>query len=212
MHKLLTTFLIASLLLSACGSDDTNTETEEPTEIVNFDYASWPDGETDLAIQALLPEYHEVAFGIVNHPIATEVIYFASSHYDPNTDRMSVAIHQYNEDTEEFKTWFEDEWKPGQPSNLELNDNVIPYIHVLAYEATSEVDSGHLVLLVQDLDDSPGPCTEPILLGHEEHSYGLRAWARMNFADPGELQNYTLSEERYQEALATQEACLADWE
>lgn len=154
------------------------TPQEAPKDQKSFDYILPADWEnTTRAEKSIggLTEGQVIEFGIVNDPSDETFAYFAASALDQDEKENLISIYRYNLEDYSFERLFRATYGEGDFSGL--NDSAIPVLHVIGY------DSGKLVILSQSADDSPGPCSEPILMG-EDPEDGDRRIVSMNISDP----------------------------
>lgn len=141
-----------------------------------------------------------ITFYVVSDPDNENLVYFASSAYDTTLRENMLSIYRYQLDDNNFERLFRTRYGEGRFPMLEAG---IPVLHVLGY------DSGKLVLLVQDLDDSPGRCTEPLLLGVGEDRGEIRNLITMDISDPyAGFEEYTPPQDVLDTAQEAQDACV----
>lgn len=184
------------------GNDEEAEDTED-APAVNFDFILPDDWSfTDNAmqdIQTLTPN-QQITFGIVKDPTDDTRAYFASYAPDPNdTEKVLLSVYSYNTLTYEFERIFRRSYSAGFPG---LREEAQPVFHVVGY------DEGKLIILAQDADDSPGPCTEILTLGRENNDVA-REMLAMNLESPYDLMvPYQVPDEIYSSALQKQESCV----
>ncbi|MFC1615904.1 hypothetical protein ACFL21_02080 [Patescibacteria group bacterium] len=94
----------------------------------------------------------------------------------------------------------------------------MPVFHIAGYELAGtrgqiidkeipeELES--LIVLIQDSDDSPGPCANTYTLVNADSD--VRALAKIPVADPSNIQKFELSIERIASGLREQEDCIKE--
>lgn len=151
-------------------------------------------------IQELMPN-QTLQFGVVQDPAESSRYYFIA---DAQTDPTTVAHNVYMYDATTYT--FERIYRFSTSLDKGL-DGIRPeaYInfHALAY------DAGELVILAQDNEDSPGPCTEPLTLGRDDTDLA-REILSIDLSNPYAkgLQTYRVPDEVYQKAFERQDACV----
>ncbi|MFH1712327.1 MAG: hypothetical protein ABH846_03795, partial [Patescibacteria group bacterium] len=180
------------------------TEIEEEKEPqFNFEYllpTNW-----DLTSKAedgiaAISKGQKIQFGIVQDPADKDFVYFAASVYDSRKKENLLSIYKFNSANLHFERLYRSTYGKGDFSHL--HDEAIPIFHVIGYA------DGRLVILAQDMDDSPGPCAEPMLFDNEG---GARALISMNLMDPyAGFNQYTPPEELIDELIEEQRQCLDD--
>lgn len=186
---------------------------DEPVDVQEFDQLFTEDWEhaerATKAIQELAPG-QVITGSIVEDPLEEEIVYFAASAFDQEKQENLVSIYKYNESDYSWERLYRSTYGAGDFSALD--DSIIPAFYVVGY------DSGKLILLVKDLDDSPGPCTMPLLLGaeqgtqqHGDSPFEARTLVSMDISDPySGLDEYRPSEDALAEQTQLQEGCLRD--
>lgn len=174
------------------GGDSTNETEELSTEQIdakNFNMilpSEWSETERAENNIQFLGEGQRIEYSIIEDPINEDIVYFATSAYDNDEDEMLVSIYSYNTSDYTFERIFRTTYERGDSSYL--LENQIPVFHVLGY------DSGSLVLLIKDVDDSPGE-GNTLLLGDEDADEP-RARLSMEIDNPyGGFSYYELPEE-----------------
>jgi|GEM_PF-6930935 len=142
----------------------------------------------------------------IEGPIITDakdknISYFATSNFNSEKMTNMASIYRYDNTSYQFERIFKHEYATGQfPS---LQKQVIPVFHVVG------TDSGSLVLLVQDMNDSPGPCAEMLLL--PEQGVGVRTLVSMSIENPyNGFSPYALPGDAKKDAQAKETACLEE--
>lgn len=158
-------------------------------------------------IQGLLPG-QRLQFGIVSDPTQVGVAYFVSTASDPSDETSTLlSVYKYTERDYTFERIYKKSFPQGSIPGIPTPPGELSYalytFHALAY------DDGQLVILSQYVDDSPGPCTEPITLGR---SNPVRPIFSLDLADPfhSGLQPYRVPDDVYEAALQRQSDCLVD--
>ncbi|MBT4857259.1 hypothetical protein HON52_03670 [Candidatus Uhrbacteria bacterium] len=179
-------------------NDDTADEKPEVTGS-NFDGISPSDWElTERAETGIssLTSGQQIDFYVMPDPSDENVVYFAASAYDEGDDQQMIGIYKYNTDDYNFERIFRRSYDAGDIEGLP--EEARPVIRVVG------VDDGRLVLLVQSNDDSPGPCSQPLLLADSD---GRLMWS-MSVSDPyGGFEEYVLDEEVRADAELAQATC-----
>lgn len=185
------------------ATDNESSADEDSVPAVTFDYVM-PDDWAFTAhamkdIQALTPE-QQITFGVVTDPTNETHAYFASAAPDPNdAEKVLLSVYNYNTETYEFERIFRKSYGTGFPG---LRKEAMPVFHVIGY------DEGKLIILAQDGDDSPGPCTEVLTLGRENDDIA-REMLSMNLESPYDLMvPYQVPGDIYNAALQKQESCI----
>lgn len=185
------------------GDELDGADEESEPSTMNFEGVSpadWDLLERAESGVATLTSGQEIEFYIVKDPADDNVVYFATSALDEGDDQQMIGIYRYQTDDYNFERLFRRSYDLGDLENIHEED--FPDFHVVGY------DSGDLVLLVMGRSDSPGPCSEPLLLGAD---YDGRSLWSMSLEDPyGGFENYELSDELRAEVETDQEACLAE--
>lgn len=188
--------------------DETASETEEITEEPALEGEQfggllpeeWDRFEKATKNIQTLGRDQAIGFYVVADPDNENLVYFASSAYDTTLKENMLSVYRYRLDNDNFERLFRTRYGEGRFPMLESGT---PVLHVLGY------DSGKLVLLVQDTDDSPGPCTEPLLLGIGEDRGERRNMITMDISDPyGGFEEYTPTQEVIDAAQEAQDSCI----
>lgn len=149
-------------------------------------------------IQVLTPDVEQrIMFYVIDDPADADVSYFATSAYDSEEKTQLLGIYKYQKSTYEFERLYKKSYGDA---------DLIPVWHLVAY------DHGELVVLAQDIDDSPGPCTEPFLLGIESDVRGRWLYVFDPSKPEAGFSEYTPAQELLDEATAKQDECLAEIE
>jgi len=178
------------------GSSDVLDETTRVVEATNYEYQLTNEWELyDHAIVDIqtLQEDQIIEFGIVQDPIEDNYVYFSSSHIDKDNEETLVSLYKYNEDDYSFERL----WRKSYATVEELfiMKESYPVAHVLGYE------NEMLIILFQDVDDSPGPCSNPWLMGWEEGDRDFRTMLTIDLSDPyGGFEEYTPNDDVIQTA------------
>lgn len=176
----------------------------EPEPVHSFDYImpeNWDYTERAETAIETLGEGQRIQFGIVQDPTNEAVYYFATSAYDQEEETNDISIYRYNIEDFTWQRLYRNSYQAG--SFRGLDEHVLPIYHVVGY------DNNGIVILIQDVNDSPHPCTEPILLGHGERADGIRSMVRMQIVEDahGTFEPYTPPDEVINEAEEKQETC-----
>lgn len=224
--------VIIAILLIAFLNTKTNPEATEVNEHSTSTQTSTPSNETEPntaksfdaispsdwkytqkaeeAIQSLAPG-QKINFSIIEDPTNTDLAYFVASVYDGKAKEMLLSVYEYNTADYSWERLFRSSYAAGEFPGME--DFVVPQMHVLGY------DSGNLIILVQDVDDSPGPCAQPILLTqsggdtvvHNGEEVVSRRLVSMSLENPyNALKDYSPDGDLLAQAESTQESCLRD--
>lgn len=191
------------------ASENDGESADESGELVdesrNYTYILPEDWEhTNRAQEAIqaLGEGQVISFGIVEDPIEENIVYFAASAPAEEGDGRFIGIYKYNTDNYEWERLYRNTFDEGDLRYL--GDEVVPAFRVLG------VDNGKLIILAQAMDDSPGPCTEPLLLGTHDKSRGaVRNLLAMDLEEPySGFEEFTPPEEISLSVASTQSGCL----
>lgn len=184
-------------------ADEQADSAEQQDAPLSFAYLlpdQWSSLDTAMEdIQILTPE-QQITFGILPDPTDDSQVYFASYAPDPNEgEDILLSVYNYNTVTHEFERLFRRSYRNNFPG---LHEDAKPIFHVVGY------DDGKLIILAQDINDSPGPCTEVLTLGREKDDVA-REMLAMNLDSPYDLMvPYSVPGEIYNEALQKQESCV----
>lgn len=172
-------------------NDDKQKDTitkEEVKDVMTFEWIATSEWEfTETAEQDIesLTKGQRIEFGIVQDPADENLFYFSTSAFDIENQENLISIYQYRTDNFNFERLFRTTYAEG--GTLLLGEQAIPVFHTVGY------DNDNLILLVQDTDDSPGPCVQPILLGHNHGD--IRNLVSMDINDPyGGFEEYEPSQ------------------
>jgi hypothetical protein len=199
--------------------DEQNTATEEQVETTGTESMEpIPIGEEGLTVYGgispstwdrlekattniqTLGEGQDINYYVVQDPTDENAVYFASSAYSFEDKENLVSIYKYFLDSNNFERLFRNTYQAGTFPNLSGDDSV-PTLRVIGY------DNGRLIVLAHYVDDSPGPCANPLLMG--AGSTGVtRNLLSMNISDPyAGFEEYTASQEALDQAEAEAVAC-----
>ncbi len=185
-------------------SNDVLNETTRVVEATDYGYLLVDEWEyLDHAAEDIqtLAEYQEIEFGIVRDPIESNFVYFATSAFDTESDEMLLSIYKYNEDDYSFERLWRHTHEKEEMYWLEEGFGLVK-MRALGYE------NGNLILLIQDIDDSPGPCSEPWLMGWQDDT-AIRKMVSFDLSDPyGGFEDYTPNDELIEGAQEHQAECL----
>ncbi len=193
--------MIAAYELKAPGTDMAHLPQAESAHFGGMMTSDWSDfTRAEKNIQSLTAG-QTIEGPIVTNPKDANLVYFATSNFDSEKMTNMAGIYEYNNRTHAFERIFRHEYAAGQfPS---LQKQVIPVFHVVG------TDSGSLVILVQDMNDSPGPCSEMLLLPSE--GAGVRTLVSMSLETPLQgFSPYALPADAKKDAEARETACLKD--
>jgi hypothetical protein len=181
----------------------------EGTNAQNFNFLmpeAW--SYTDNAVQDIqsLTPGQVLQFGIVADPTQAHTYYFATSAGNPNEsdEKDLLSVYVYDSSTYEYTRI----WRANHDSTQSfygLDSRTWPILHVIGY------DNGKLIILAQDMDDSPGPCSEVLTMGRDTDA-AYRKMFSLNLADPYAkgLEAYRVPNDIYAEALDRQNKCVAN--
>lgn len=96
---------------------------------------------------------------VIEHP-EKNIAWFTSEIYNDTDKTVFLSVYEYNETDYTFTRLFKKTYKMGDLKG-------IPTTMLPTFKAVA-VDKNTLALLITGTDDSPGPCTELILMGSEE--------------------------------------------
>lgn len=148
------------------GTDPEQMEPEvamEEPPAVTFEYLALEDWELlDRATEGVqdLARGQELEFGVVTDPTDEKFVYFATSVYDARKQENLVGVYKYNTENYNFERLFRRSYSEGDFTFLA--EEIVPNFHVIGY------DDGQLVILAQDMNDSPSACAQPLLLGAQQ--------------------------------------------
>lgn len=199
------------------GDKDTNTQdlmTEEQTEtesveesttepeisepmsgILTSDQWSYTE-QTEEDLSEALEEGQKINWVIPIEELG--MAYFTTSL--PDGDSTLISVYEYNLDDYSFNRIYKRTINSATFANM---NDMMPTVRVVAF------DAGTLYFLVQPVDDSPGPCAEPLLLADESPERSLLS---LSISDPlsGWQRVEELPAELRQQAEQRQSACLAE--
>ena len=151
-------------------------------------------------IQALTPN-QQLNFGVVESQNDSGMYYFATS--APVSDNNTQSLHGIYTYTSDYQ--FERIYKlttdPAKNfSGLRTGANVV--LHAIGH------DDYKLIILAQDVDVSPGRCTDVYTLGRESDDIA-REMLSLDLTNPYAkgLEPYRVPDDTYQAALARQQTC-----
>ncbi|MFA5946214.1 MAG: hypothetical protein WC802_04885 [Patescibacteria group bacterium] len=122
-------------------------------------------------------------------PTDSNTVYFSTSTSLPAGEPMKTSlasVYKYNLKTQQFERLYKKEFAPGSFPGLTkangvedqgVSHFVLPVVRVIGY------DNGRLAMLVQDTDDSPGPCSTYLSIASLGSAFP-RAVVSMNIAKP----------------------------
>ncbi len=142
---------------SGSGNGDTQTDVAFLGSTMPEDWFRYRNASED--IDALTPDQH-IGFFIIEDPAADDVAYFAASAYNADDQTVTLGMYRYDEPTYQFERIYRGTYAEGEADWLLSRG--LPVWHLVAY------DRGSLIVLAQDIDDSPGRCAQPFLLGTTE--------------------------------------------
>lgn len=139
-----------------------------------------------------------VQFGVVEDPVEEEIVYFATAAFDDETEENKLSIYRYNERTYDFERVYRGSY--GQGDSSYLHEKAWPVWNVIGY------DKNGLIVLLEDGDNSPGPCAEPLLVGTDNDK--VAALLRLDLSDPSSgLAEWTAPQDLIDDAEERQTAC-----
>lgn len=173
------------------NSDSDDQEAELSTTHFDYvmpgDWAHTTRAETDIS--TFLDPNQRIEFGVIE---VGDTAYFSTTAINNDTDALLTSVYKYN--TKDYT--FERIWKTSSSPVT----STTPVYRALG------IDSGKLILLKQGVDDSPGPCAEPLLL-----TGGDRAILALDLESPySGLKSYTIPQEARAAAEAKQTACFVE--
>ncbi len=178
---------------------------QKPTvSAVSFNYLlpdSWNlKSRAQKAIQSI-SENQMIEFGVVKDPTNEKIFYFAASKFDLDAQTVLNSVYRYDTNDYTFERIYRRTFSKGDLSGI--HEQAFPILHVLGY------DNGKLVILAEDYDDSPGPCTEPLVLGRDADDE-VREMMSLDLNDPFKkgLESYRLPDSTYEAAIEKQDECL----
>lgn len=202
--------IVVAFMLTKDTDPVDNIEVEEhidagPTQNFNFLMPeAWSYSENAVKdIQTLTPG-QVISFGIVPSKNDEGVYYFVTEAPDPKNDKQELwSFYQYNNDYT-----FERVYRLSLGDNKGLagiREGATIDLHAVAH------DDYKLIILAQDADSSPGPCTEVLTLGRDEDDdvYEMLSLDLLNPYHSG-LQPYEVPDDVYQEALERQNKCVSN--
>lgn len=171
--------------------DSSDQEAEAPA--THFDYILPDDwahtARAEADISKFLDPDQRIEFGVVE---VGDTAYFSTTATNNDTNTLLTSVYKYN--TKDYT--FERIWKTSSSPIT----STTPVYRALG------IDKNSLILLKQGVDDSPGPCTQPLLL-----TGGDRAMLALNLESPySGLKTYTIPQDARDAAEAAQAACLAE--
>lgn len=201
-------FLILSKAPDTQQGANDSASTDESSNAINVavlgsvlpeDWARYANAVKD--IQFLTPgETQTMEFYVVDDPTNGDISYFATSAYNSDTKIQQLSIYKYAKAAFAFERIYKKSYTPGSADWMS-NANGIPVWHLVAY------DHGKLVVLAQDIDDSPGRCAEPFLLSEGNES--MRRLFALDLQNPtAGLAPYSANQTLIDEARAKESNCL----
>jgi hypothetical protein len=175
------------------SEDSDSSDQEAEVSTTHFDYIMPDDwahtARAEADISKFLDPDQRIEFGVIE---VGDTAYFSTTATNDDTNTLLTSIYKYN--SKDYT--FERIWKTSS-SPVTFSTPV--------YRALG-IDKGSLILLKQGVDDSPGPCTQPLLL-----TGGDRAILALNLESPySGLKTYTIPQDARAAAEAAQTACLAE--
>lgn len=96
---------------------------------------------------------------VIEHPDAN-LAWFTSEIFNEADKTIFLSVYEYNETDYTFTRLYKKTYKMGDVK--EIPETMLPTFKAVA------VEKNNLALLIAGTDDSPGPCTEPLLMGSAE--------------------------------------------
>lgn len=156
-------------------------------------------------IQSLTPN-QELNFGVVESKNDLGMYYFATTAPDANNIGGFIqSIYSYNNQYQ-FERVYKLSTAPEKTfPGIELGTH--PGAHIILHAIGH--DGYKLIVLAQNADDSPGPCTEPLTLGRDA-SDKVREMLSLDLLDPYAkgLQPYRVPDDVYQAAVERENTCI----
>ncbi|MCR4312094.1 MAG: hypothetical protein NUV56_02305, partial [Candidatus Uhrbacteria bacterium] len=150
-------------------------------------------------IQSLTPG-QGITFYIVDDPDSDDVVYFATYAYNDELKNEMLGIYKYTESTYSFERIWRKTYASGDIDWMG-NTYSLPVWRLVGY------DDGKLIVLVEDGDNSPGPCAQPFLVGIDNEN--IARLFTLDLVSPSAgLSPYTPNQDLVDEATAKQDACL----
>lgn len=180
-------------------ASDTTTG-EDTAFLATLSPEDWPRYKNAASdIDDLGPENQEIAGYIVVDPADANTAYFASYAYDADAESQFVGIYKYDVPTYTFERISKKIYSAGDVEWM--RSEAYPVWQLVGY------DHGTLVVLIEDADNSPGPCAQPFLAGVDnEHIARLFA---LDLASPSAgLTAYTPDATLVKEAREAEGECL----
>lgn len=182
---------------------DVINQTTRVVEATNFEYMIPEDWEffdnADKDIQALQDD-QTITFGIVRDPLEDNYVYFATHNIFKEAGETLISLYKYNEDDYSFERLWRKTFTIDDENKILDVSPYWPTMHVLGYE------NNNLIVLFQHVDDSPGPCSNPWLMGWEDRS--SRNMMSIDLADPyGGFTEYIPSDEVIETAEDAVDEC-----
>lgn len=186
-------------------------ETTRIVEATNYEYImpeEWEFYENAIEdIQALTEDNfldQVIKFGIVHDPLEPNYVYFATDSFFPEGNEVRISLYRYNEDDYSFERIWRKTYNALEDSDILDTEPFEPVMHVIGYE------NNKLIVLFQQSDDSPGPCSNPWLMGWEDRSG--RNMMTIDLENPyAGFEEYTPSDEALEMAQEQVDECEASF-
>lgn len=166
---------------------------------------SWPlAAKAEGYIAALYPDQVIQPF-VISDPTDSAIVYFATSaDTTAGVDEATLlSIYRYNTTSHEFERLYRQTYRQGEAPGL--HKNAWPTWGVIGY------DDEKLVILLEDIDYSPGFCSHPLLTGLDNEP--VAALSSLDLANPlAGLSRYTPPDDAIIDAQRELDACLAELE
>ena len=187
---------------------DSNEVLDETTRVVdasNFEYIipeEWEFYENAIEDIQSLESNQTIEFGVVQDPLENNFVYFAIQQKLMESGDTRISLYKYNEDDYSFERLWRKSINNHDEYGTEDTHLYFPVMHVIGYE------NNNLIVLFQPGDDSPGPCSNPWLMGWEDRS--MRNMMSIDLENPYDsFEGYTPSDEVIEAAEDAVEECEA---
>ena len=135
----------------------------------------------------------KLVFGVVESQ-SENMVYFATSDYNEDTNKLFAGVYHYNTVTNRWQRIYKQTFEAEESSSTSM-------LRVIGRTGNS------LILLKDRVDNSPGPCSNVWLMGEE----GPLELLMMDLDDPyGGLTQFPLPEIIRQQAQTEQQTCMTE--
>lgn len=169
---------------------DVINQTTRVVNATNFEYIipeNWEFYDNAMEDIQALQEDQTITFGIVRDPLEDNYVYFATHSVFKEAGETLISLYKYNEDDYSFERLWRKTFTIDDEDKILDVSPYWPTMHVLGYE------NNNLIVLFQQIDDSPGPCSSPWLMGWGDRS--TRNMMTLDLTDPyGGFDEYTPSD------------------